>query len=59
MQKPTLQMALGKAATLAASFREHTTKLGNLQSQGVNNPLEGNPQLPQSSTEITKTFLNH
>lgn len=62
MQQPSLQMALGKAATLAANMFQRiyhkTWKSAKPRRKSVNNPLEGNPQLPQSSTGITKTFLN-
>lgn len=62
MQKPTLQMALGKAVALAANMfqriHQKTWKSAKPKRKSVNNPLEGNPQLPQSSTRITNTFLN-
>lgn len=55
-------MALEKAAALAANtlLRIHHKNGKSTKPRGksANNPLEGNPQLPQSTVGIRKTFLN-
>lgn len=55
-------MALGKAAALAANMFQRiphkTWKSAKPRRKSVNNPLDGNPPLPQLSTGFTKTFLN-